>query len=119
MLWYTKIISRNSNADEVASGDKDKHVNHNNYSRMDLSKSFAQLSLPGQLQLQERGINRKLGVTAKSAIKASTQFGPLQGEQILLRDIPDDFEMKELWQVGRTMYKTTNKFDYLSNVFNL
>ena len=72
---------------------------YNLYSRVDLSKTFAQLSLPNPLILQERGGNKALGVVAKVAIKECTQFGPLQGEQILLKDIPDDFEMKELWQV--------------------
>ena len=91
----------------MASSDKVKHDNYSHYSRLDLSKSFAQLSLPGPLQLQEISTkksgdtNKGLGVTAKLAIKASTQFGPLQGEQILLKDIPDDFKMKELWQVGK------------------
>ena len=66
---------------------------------MDLSKSFAQLSIPHPLILQERGGKKSLGVVAKTAIKALTQFGPLQGEHILLKDIADDFEMKELWQV--------------------
>jgi hypothetical protein len=73
---------------------------YNLYSRVDLSKSFAQLSLPHPLILQERGGSKALGVVAKVTIKEYTEFGPLQGEQILLQDIPDDFEMKELWQVS-------------------
>ena len=79
--------------------DKEANDSYNNYSRMDLSKSFAQLSLPHPLVLQERGGKKALGVIAKTSIETLTQFGPLQGEQILLKDIADDFEMKELWQV--------------------
>ena len=48
---------------------------------------------------EERGVSKALGVSAKAPIKECTQFGPLQGEQVLLKDITDDFEMKELWQV--------------------
>ena len=79
--------------------EKEGNDGYNNYSRMDLSKSFAQLSLPHPLILQEQGGKKALGVIAKTSIDALTQFGPLQGEQILLKDIADDFEMKELWQV--------------------
>ena len=79
--------------------EKEGSDGYNNYSRMDLSKSFAQLSLPHPLILQEQGGKKALGVIAKTSIDSLTQFGPLQGEQILLKDIADDFEMKELWQV--------------------
>ena len=83
--------------------EKEGNDGYNNYSRMDLSKSFAQLSIPHLLILQERGGKKILGVVAKNSIKALTQFGPLQGEQIFLKDIADDFEMKELWQVDNQM----------------
>ena len=85
---------------KVGQNEKEGNDGYNNYSRVDLSKSFAQLSLPPPLVLQERGGKKALGVIAKTPIKALTQFGPLQGEQIMLKDIADDFEMKELWQVN-------------------
>ena len=88
----------------MAESRKDKTDGYGTYSRVDLSKSFAQLSLPHPLILQERGASKALGVTAKTAIKAYTRFGPLQGEHILLKDIPEDFEMKELWQVRNPVY---------------
>jgi hypothetical protein len=68
--------------------------------RQFLAKSFAQLSLPSQLSLEERDSVHGLGVVAKTDVKTHTQFGPLQGEAILERDIPEDFHMKDLWQVG-------------------
>ena len=86
------------------SNEKEGTDGYSNYSRMDLSKSFAQLSLPHPLILQEQGGKKALGVIAKTSIDALTQFGPLQGEQILLKDIADDFEMKELWQVLTKQY---------------
>ena len=91
-------------SNEKTTEKKDKPDGYGTYSRVDLSKSFAQLSLPNPLILQERGASKALGVTAKTAIKAYTQFGPLQGEHILLKDIPEDFEMKELWQVRNQVY---------------
>ena len=93
-------INDNFSNEKTTEGKKDKSDGYGTYSRVDLSKSFAQLSLPHPLILQERGASKALGVTAKTAIKAYTQFGPLQGEHILLKDIPEDFEMKELWQVS-------------------
>lgn len=85
------------------------------FSPQNLSKSFAQLSLPAPLALEERqggtsgaGLGEgsrtftgtPLSVVARLPIKAYTQFGPLQGETILERDVPEDFDMKDLWQVG-------------------
>ena len=81
------------------------------YNRLDLSKSFAQLSLPSLLSLEKRATfgdasgssgqtaALSLAVVARVAVKAYTQFGPLQGEPILERDVPEDFDMKDLWQV--------------------
>ena len=87
---------------------------------LDLSKSFAQLSLPSQFYLHYsekedssppsaalapgtassddfRG--PRVLVRAEAGIDARTQFGPLQGEAILEKDIPEDFHMKDLWQI--------------------
>ena len=66
---------------------------------LDLSKSFAQLSLPSPLMLIEKEPGQGLSVVAKANIKAFTQFGPLQGEPILEKDVPEDFDMKDLWPV--------------------
>lgn len=69
---------------------------------LDLSKSFAQLSLPSPLQLSERsGPGQGLSVVARAELAARTQFGPLQGEAMEEKDIPEDFSMKDLWQVSR------------------
>ena len=69
---------------------------------MDPSKSFAQLSLPGQLCLEEREPSHGLGVVARTGcggLAARTQLGPLQGEPVLERDVAEDMDMKDLWQV--------------------
>ena len=50
---------------------------------LDLSKSFAQLSLPSPpLTLEERESGHGLSVVAKTAVAAKSRFGPLQGERI-------------------------------------
>lgn len=81
---------------------------------MDLSKSFAQLSLPQQLALEERDPAHGLGVVVRCAggLRARTQLGPLQGEPILERDVPEDFRMKDLWQV----FATDDRRLYVSTV---
>ena len=85
---------------------------------LDLSKSFAQLSLPSQFYLHhfEKAASSSAAAAAASAssdefsgprvlvhaeagIDARSQFGPLQGESILEKDIPEDFHMKDLWQI--------------------
>lgn len=82
---------------------------------VDLSRSFAQLSLPSPLRLApapaaaaaaegEAAAASAAGggglcVVARQAVAARTQFGPLQGEDMLERDVPEDFDMKDLWQV--------------------
>ena len=81
---------------------------------MDLSKSFAQLSLPGQFYLSYSESESATGsatppnddisgprvrVRAEAGIDARTRLGPLQGEPILEKDIPEDFLMKDLWQI--------------------
>ena len=79
---------------------------------LDLSKSFAQLSLPSPLRLAEREPGQGLSVVARSRLAARTQFGPLQGERILERDVPEDFDMRDLWQV----FTEDNRRLYLSTV---
>lgn len=78
---------------------------------LDLSKSFAQLSLPTPLQLVEREPGKGLSVVARTDLAPRTQFGPLQGEKILERDVAEDLDMRELWQVftedGRRLYLST------------
>ena len=106
---FQNLIHDDFSNEKTTESRKDKPDGYGTYSRVDLSKSFAQLSLPHPLILQERGASKALGVTAKTAIKAYTQFGPLQGEHILLKDIPEDFEMKELWQVRNKIYTLSNR----------
>ena len=38
-------------------------------------------------------------VRAEAGIAPHTQFGPLRGEAILEKEIPEDFHMKHLWQI--------------------
>ena len=40
-----------------------------------------------------------LCVHARREIPARTQFGPLQGEPMEEKDVPEDMDMAELWQV--------------------
>ena len=86
--------------------------------RLDLSKSFAQLSIPSQFYLHNSEkaaptastlssstasnddfCGPRVLVRAEAGIAPRTQLGPLQGEAILEKDIPEDFHMKDLWQI--------------------
>lgn len=65
---------------------------------------FACLSLPNCLELKEIDPDHGLSVVAKQALPASTQFGPLIGQPIKEMEIPDDFSMKDIWEVSLTFY---------------
>jgi len=78
---------------------------------LDLSRSFAQLTLPSILTLAEAGSGVK--VAAGEVVEERTQLGPLKGEAMLERDVPEDFDMKDLWQIfaedgGRHYVSTVN-----------
>lgn len=53
-------------------------------------------------------------VTAATDLEPLTQLGPLKGEVILEKDIPEDFDMKQLWQIF--MPKDKKKRIYISTV---
>ncbi|TRY69509.1 hypothetical protein TCAL_09400 [Tigriopus californicus] len=118
MLDPTEVVS-DSVIDFSTSGGKTSQSDENDKSpihlnHVDLSKSFARLSLPLALELKDTEPNHGLGVRVKceEGIKARTQFGPLQGEAILEREIPEDFLMKDLWQINTE----DNRHIYLSTV---
>lgn len=64
------------------------------------TNSYSKLSLPKSLKFQE-SINTEhgLGVFARSDIKRFTQFGPLAGKIVKEVDIPEDFNMRDLWEI--------------------
>lgn len=78
-----------------------------------MAKSYAQLSLPPQLALKMVDPVHGLGVILTTPLQSYTQLGPLLGESIQEKDIPDNFEMKHLWMVknsdnSRTYISTAN-----------
>ena len=77
------------------------------YKHLDLSKSFAQLSLPECLEIMDGAPGWK--VVAKTGLKKFSQFGPLQGEKFSGIDIPDESEMTNLWPVRNTNVSITLK----------
>ena len=101
--FSNKSTNTNALAVDVSLGKKSGNESNNTqprcYDRMDLSKSFAQLSLPSLLQLEETDSVHGLCIITKQKVASLTQFGPLEGESILEKDVPEDFRMKDLWQV--------------------
>ncbi|XP_069677916.1 uncharacterized protein [Periplaneta americana] len=61
--------------------------------------SFAEASLPMSLELQMCDPAHGLSVVTRCHLKQYTQFGPLVGQPIKEMDIPDDFSMKDIWEV--------------------
>jgi hypothetical protein len=45
-----------------------------------------------------------LSVVTRCNLKQYTQFGPLVGQPIKEMDIPDDFSMKDIWEVRLTSF---------------
>ena len=61
--------------------------------------TFAEASLPVGLELQVCDPAHGLSVITRCHLTQYTQFGPLVGQPIKEMDIPDDFSMKDIWEV--------------------
>lgn len=61
---------------------------------------FAEASLPVGLELQVCDPAHGLSVVTRCLLRQYTQFGPLVGQPIKEMDIPDDFNMKDIWEVS-------------------
>ncbi|XP_047111747.1 uncharacterized protein LOC124788521 [Schistocerca piceifrons] len=62
-------------------------------------QSYAEASLPVSLTLKMCNAEHGLSVVALTHIQPFTQFGPLVGQAIREMDIPDDFNMKDIWEI--------------------
>jgi hypothetical protein len=73
---------------------------------------FAKVSLPNFLQLLDTNTDHGLGVWAKMDIQEFTQFGPLVGKVVKEVDIPEDSNMRDLWEMcgenGNIYFNTEN-----------
>lgn len=61
--------------------------------------SYSYMSLPSCLFIKDVEGIHGLAVYARSEIKQYTQFGPLVGKTVKEVDIPEDVNMKNLWEV--------------------
>lgn len=96
--FQNSCISGNNDANNfssiIAVNDlEDKHLSEGSKS------TFAEASLPVGLQLRICDPDHGLSVVTLYRIKQYTQFGPLIGQPIKEMDIPDDFNMKDIWEV--------------------
>ncbi|XP_063238994.1 uncharacterized protein LOC134540265 [Bacillus rossius redtenbacheri] len=62
-------------------------------------RSYAEASLPSALALDACAGDGEARVVAATHVQQFTQFGPLVGQPIQEKDIPDDFNMKNMWEV--------------------
>ncbi|KAJ8919680.1 hypothetical protein NQ315_006208 [Exocentrus adspersus] len=62
--------------------------------------SYSVLSVPSFVTLRDTGTSHGLGVFASNSIEPFSQFGPLVGKAVKEVDIPEDFNMKDLWEIG-------------------
>lgn len=60
---------------------------------------FATLSLPSMLYFADTNTEHGVGIFTNTNIKEFTQFGPLLGRVIREVDIPEDFNMRDLWEI--------------------
>lgn len=63
------------------------------------TRSFAEESLPSELELQIIDEEHGKSVVARSPIAQFTQFGPIVGPQIHEKDISDESDMRHIWEV--------------------
>ncbi|KAG5873399.1 hypothetical protein JTB14_017986 [Gonioctena quinquepunctata] len=82
------------------------HINElnpekNNVSDVEnLKYSFSTLSLPNSICIKETNSTHGLAVFTKNDIEPFTQFGPLVGEIVKEKDIPEDVNMKFIWEIN-------------------
>lgn len=57
---------------------------------------YVRVSLPSCLQFSK---SKNEGVTTKIPIKPFTKFGPLVGKSVREVDIPDDCDMRYIWEI--------------------
>ncbi|XP_068083662.1 uncharacterized protein [Anabrus simplex] len=110
---YSETSSVNDDKREpyvADSGDKTVcSISHNEESNMNLGEldvkvfpqnnNFAEASLPANLELRICEPDHGLSVVTREPVCQYTQFGPLVGQPIKEMDIPDDFNMKDIWEV--------------------
>lgn len=73
----------------------------NNYDTYKITAtiSFAKTTLPECLELKIIDNKHSHGVFTKEDLPAYVEFGPLVGKAIREMEIPDDFSMKDIWEV--------------------
>ncbi|KAI4470159.1 zinc finger protein [Holotrichia oblita] len=68
----------------------------------DIKDTFAYLSLPTELCFEDTGTPHGLGVFSKSNLKEFTQMGPIIGKSVKEVDIPEECNMRDLWEIVTT-----------------
>lgn len=57
---------------------------------------YVRVSLPSCLEFSK---SKNGGVISKISIKPFTKFGPLVGKSVREVDIPDDCDMRHIWEI--------------------
>lgn len=100
--WIKKYKSLH---DKQCSDDNCDNTNNESY-----KYSYSVISLPDCLSLSI--VQDDFRVFAKKDIEPFTQFGPLAGKIVKEKDIPEDIEMKYIWEAvesqGNTYFNTEN-----------
>lgn len=94
------------------SPDDDKKTNWKEAmnTKVEVTRSYAEESLPVGLDLQVIDEEHGKSVVAKAHIAQYTQFGPLVGPRIHEKDISDESDMRHIWEVHEdksTIYLNT------------
>lgn len=77
----------------------DQTDNNDNTYKVSAVTSFAKITLPECLELKTVDGKHSHGVFTKEDLPAYIEFGPLIGKPIREMEIPDDFSMKDIWEV--------------------
>lgn len=81
--------------------EQDENENSTDYDKNEnLDKtSFSHFSVPSFLSIKDSNLNHGLSIYTCEDVKSYTQFGPMIGDVIKEVDIPEDFNMKDLWEI--------------------
>lgn len=84
---------------KIFSGDSVHKDNEDESVGLEMQPSFAEMTLPELLELRVIDSAHGLSVVTKEFLPAYVEFGPLIGQPIKEMEIPDDFLMKDIWEV--------------------
>nr|XP_022920311.1 uncharacterized protein LOC111428853 [Onthophagus taurus] len=97
--WKQKNLTNTSAEFKVENLEIDQAETETNNTDYNFKLSYSYLSLPDQLYFNDTNNDHGLGVFATHEIQQFTQLGPIVGKIVKEVDVPEDSNMRDLWEI--------------------